>query len=932
MPPRKRKDPFNAEASAQKAAAVAAPPPPPVESYDTSRLRALLQQQAAAQDALIQQVTHVPASVPAVPVALMPASVVAAGAPPITAVAAPTTAGALVGGVAPPTVAPPPPLATYRVASPFQTGSNALEVSSDSSGAPELDPADIVFDEKKDFIGCGVFGKVYKGTCRGQVVAVKVPLNQDALSDEQLAEFRAEVAILRKIYHPNVVLFLGASTQPQRIMIVTQFMSRGSLDALLKSDTPLSFDERLSIAKDVALGLSWLHNISKIVHRDLKPANLLLNHNLRCKITDFGFAQLRQLEHKRETQPRGSVFWMSPELLTGRPFNECFPERDHQLLTNRGFLGLADVLAHVRVDQRTGDVADWRGLLVASFDARSGAIVYETPHSLVVNDTVARCGVRLIRFAVGDDDDDDDGGVSVIATANHNMFVSSRACADGFAKVPARAAAKLLQRGASLHFLAAARRAEQSRPAPFECVVHDEHARDELVRQAFEAGVSVRFECVRRDGVGGCWRLFVSSPMPRVQRAEELVGDALAPYKNGRTWCFRMPRGFVVARHVQRRAACGRVLSASPPTIQGNSVDLFSYGIILWQILTRRPLYDNQYSEIVPFMEAVCVRGERPHIRDDDCSPQLASVMRQCWAADARQRCTADHVCAELDAAYVEKSVVVAPGNALQQALDTNYDDAGGAALGDGGVAAAAAVEAAAARAFWRLVCSSNPLPSFCTLDKFAEQLKLRLPRHNADELVSRFVHMYCRPSDGARALLPSLSSSTAVEPLDPPMSVERFTLLLCCLGPWLPRQVLGDSAGALPRDVTVALDVIAWALRLADCPWFHAFADKDVAERRLANRRERTFLVRMSSTHTDFPFTISLVRNAGTEQVPDLKIQHKRIQRVWDRQQPSNCQWLVAMFTGNIVAFTNFFDMIASDELHLKVPCDKDEIQMPYM
>jgi serine/threonine protein kinase len=161
---------------------------------------------------------------------------------------------------------------------------------------------------RRTFVGCGVFGKVYRGLCRGQVVAVKVPLNQDEITDEQLAEFRAEVAIMRKIYHFSVVLFLGACTQPHRIMIVTQFMAGGSLDTLLKSDTPLSFDERIGIAKDVALGLAWLHNISKIVHRDLKPANLLLNSNRRCKITDFGFAQLRQLEHKRETQPRGSVF------------------------------------------------------------------------------------------------------------------------------------------------------------------------------------------------------------------------------------------------------------------------------------------------------------------------------------------------------------------------------------------------------------------------------------------------------------------------------------------------------------------------------------------------------------------------------------------------------------------------------------------------
>ena len=90
---------------------------------------------------------------------------------------------------------------------------------------------------------------------------------QQTLSEQQLAEFRQEVAILKQVYHPNVVLFLGCCFEPGRVMIVTQYMPRGSLDALLKSDTPLAFDERLRMAKDIALGLSWLHNISKIVHR-----------------------------------------------------------------------------------------------------------------------------------------------------------------------------------------------------------------------------------------------------------------------------------------------------------------------------------------------------------------------------------------------------------------------------------------------------------------------------------------------------------------------------------------------------------------------------------------------------------------------------------------------------------------------------------------
>ena len=78
------------------------------------------------------------------------------------------------------------------------------------------DPDEIVFDKTRDFIGQGVFGSVFKGTCRGQVVAVKVPLHQEALTPTQLKEFRDEVAILR-FYLTILLRFL---------CVLTQFVSR----------------------------------------------------------------------------------------------------------------------------------------------------------------------------------------------------------------------------------------------------------------------------------------------------------------------------------------------------------------------------------------------------------------------------------------------------------------------------------------------------------------------------------------------------------------------------------------------------------------------------------------------------------------------------------------------------------------------------------
>lgn len=77
-------------------------------------------------------------------------------------------------------------------------------------GPPEISPEEVKYDPIRDLIGEGAFGKVYRATCRGKLVAVKVPTKQD-LTEHQQRLFRHEVTIMRKVFHPNG---WNASTPP----------------------------------------------------------------------------------------------------------------------------------------------------------------------------------------------------------------------------------------------------------------------------------------------------------------------------------------------------------------------------------------------------------------------------------------------------------------------------------------------------------------------------------------------------------------------------------------------------------------------------------------------------------------------------------------------------------------------------------------------
>ncbi|KAI3408471.1 Non-specific serine/threonine protein kinase [Psidium guajava] len=182
-----------------------------------------------------------------------------------------------------------------------------------------------------DPIGRGGFGDVYKGELNDKrVVAVKC-LKNVAGGD---AEFWAEVTIIARMHHLNLVRLWGFCAEKGQRILVYEYVPNGSLDKFLfrsarASTEPdemgevadnqkptLDWGVRYRIALGVARAIAYLHEecLEWVLHCDIKPENILLGDDFCPKISDFGLAKLRKKEDMVSmSRIRGTRGYMAPE-------------------------------------------------------------------------------------------------------------------------------------------------------------------------------------------------------------------------------------------------------------------------------------------------------------------------------------------------------------------------------------------------------------------------------------------------------------------------------------------------------------------------------------------------------------------------------------------------------------------------------------------
>nr|XP_046150261.1 LIM domain kinase 1-like isoform X2 [Oncorhynchus gorbuscha] len=209
--------------------------------------------------------------------------------------------------------------------------SESLRVVSNSRMHRIFRPSDLIHGE---VLGKGCFGQAIKVTHRetGEVMVMKELIRFD---DETQRTFLKEVKVMRCLEHPNVLKFIGVLYKDKRLNFIAEYIKGGTLrETIKKMDTNYPWNQRVSFAKDIAAGMSYLHSVN-IIHRDLNSYNCLVRENNSVVVADFGLARLMVedkiqdkslLQKKPDRRKRytvvGNPYWMAPEMIHGKSYDE----------------------------------------------------------------------------------------------------------------------------------------------------------------------------------------------------------------------------------------------------------------------------------------------------------------------------------------------------------------------------------------------------------------------------------------------------------------------------------------------------------------------------------------------------------------------------------------------------------------------------------
>ena len=168
-------------------------------------------------------------------------------------------------------------------------------------------------------IGKGGFGEVWKVNHKktGDVYVIKV-LDKESLKAQNLiSQLNLEIQIMYKAHHPHLMQLINHYEDDDNFFMIMPYASRGQLYTLLRKSTRFDQKTTAQFLRETISAVKYLHE-HNVIHRDIKPENILLDHNYRVKLSDFGWSNFCEENEKRKTFC-GTPEYLSPEMVKKLP-------------------------------------------------------------------------------------------------------------------------------------------------------------------------------------------------------------------------------------------------------------------------------------------------------------------------------------------------------------------------------------------------------------------------------------------------------------------------------------------------------------------------------------------------------------------------------------------------------------------------------------
>jgi beta-lactam-binding protein with PASTA domain/predicted Ser/Thr protein kinase len=167
-------------------------------------------------------------------------------------------------------------------------------------------------------IGSGGMAEVFLATDRqlDRQVAIKLLHRRYAEDPEFVERFRREASAAAGLQHPNVVSVYDRGKIDDTYYIAMEYLEGRSLKQVVIDDAPLDPDRAIALTTQVLQAARFAHKRG-IIHRDLKPHNVIVDHEDRAKVTDFGIARAGASDMTQTGSIMGTAQYLSPEQAQG---------------------------------------------------------------------------------------------------------------------------------------------------------------------------------------------------------------------------------------------------------------------------------------------------------------------------------------------------------------------------------------------------------------------------------------------------------------------------------------------------------------------------------------------------------------------------------------------------------------------------------------